>query len=180
MSCWYIIIIQLLMSPDNTKTYQLTKRQAIIHLSLHMLFPIFLFGVGIYCWRLNQGTITKIISIVAVFYGIYECIAIYTHWRHSQNMVITFNESTGEVTYKDKDDTFCFFLTDVAMLEHITSNTFGHYYGTLDYYVFTINRVHRTITVSSLLFISDIIKALEKMDSCRCSNDITPFHHIDD
>lgn len=127
MSCWYIIIIQLLMSPDNTKTYQLTKRQAIIHLSLHMLFPIFLFGVGIYCWRLNQGTITKIISIVAVFYGIYECIAIYTHWRHSRNMVITFNESTGEVTYKDKDDTFCFFLTDVAMLEHITSNTFGHY-----------------------------------------------------
>ena len=177
-----MIITTMPMPTDNIKTYRLTKRQAAIHLSFQLTLPIFLLGLAVYWWRLEVEDVfmTKIPALVVGFYGLYECIAIYTHWKHSRDMVITYNESTGEVIYTKGDDSFSFLLTDVAILEHVTSNTAFHQYGTLDYYVFTINRVHRTITISALLSIHEIVKTLKKMDTCTYTDDITPFHHIDD
>ncbi len=176
--------IMMPMPTKNVKTYQLTTLDIILKLPRDLLFPTLCTGFALFCWyKLDWDCIFGIIYIFIICFGLYQYYVVYTHWHHSKNMVIIYNETTNEVTYRNRDDTFSFFLADVAILETITPNRFGYhyarYFGWLDSYILTINRVHRTLSISSLLSIDEIIDKLNKQESCRCITNYTYFCHIE-
>jgi len=167
------------------RTYKLTTTDYICKLPRDLLFPTFFTGLTIYYWYGLGGDI--ILSIFLLFFAVfslYQYYVIYTHWHHSRYMIITYDDATGQVIYKNRDDSFSFFLKDVAVLEYISPKRNGdtkhiRYIGYLDYYVLTINRVKKTIYISSLLSPDDMINSLKQTVSCRYTEDFTIFNHID-
>ena len=166
-------------------TYKLTKTDYICKLPRDLLFPTLCTGLALFYWyKLGWDRIFGIIYVFIICFGLYQYYVVYTHWHHSKNMVIIYNDTTNEVTYINHNDSISFFLKDVAVLEYISPKRDGdtkhiRSIGYLNYYVLTINRVEKTIYISSLLSPDDMINRLKQTASCRYTEDFTIFNHID-
>ena len=157
-------------------TYKLHKSTLRVHIALTILEASFIYGVAIYSWTTNDPDIILGFVLLSLLFvgGIYPWIRLVSHYQASKRVIITYNNETGHVNYKDSHSSYDFFIEDVIELESVSPNgVMSGWWTTLDYYNIWVKGIHSNIKISSMLRAKELIHDIAKSPNCKCTKETT-------